>query len=188
MAQVDLANTYSDRRNEPLTPTANSTPRLATIDQARAAVGREEYRLSFLNTATLFYNSYIDFLVEHGQINDALRIAEHSRARTLAEGLGLKPVSLNSTLAPEQTLATAPTPSSSNTGSSPSIPTSGQSRRTRSHSSSFPPTPKSMPPYRTTARPCSARAIRSRPAMPLAASSTTCSLRPHRSSSAPARA
>ncbi len=62
---------------------------LATIDEARAAVGKEEYRLSFLNTATLFYNSYIDFLVEHGRANDALHIVEHSRARTLAEGLGL---------------------------------------------------------------------------------------------------
>ena len=101
MAQVDLANTYSSEQRTPAADREFRTA-LATIDQARAAVGREEYRLSFLNTATLFYNSYIDFLVAQGRANDALRIAEHSRARTLAEGLGLKSASLNSTLAPEQ--------------------------------------------------------------------------------------
>jgi CHAT domain-containing protein/Tfp pilus assembly protein PilF len=101
MAQVDLADTYSDEKR---TADADREFRtaLATIDEARTAVGKEEYRLSFLNTATLFYNSYIDFLVEHGRANDALRIVEHSRARTLAEGLGLKSASLNSRLAPEQ--------------------------------------------------------------------------------------
>ena len=101
MGQVGLANTYSDREATAAADREFRTA-LATIDQARAAVGKEEYRLSFLNTATLFYNSYIDFLVEHGRANDALRIVEHSRARTLAEGLGLKSASLNSTLAPEQ--------------------------------------------------------------------------------------
>jgi CHAT domain-containing protein/Tfp pilus assembly protein PilF len=101
MGQVGLASTYSDQGK---TSAADSEFRtaLATINQARAAVGKEEYRLSFLNTATLFYNSYIDFLVDHGRIEDALRIAEHSRARTLAEGLGLKSASLNSTQNPEQ--------------------------------------------------------------------------------------
>lgn len=101
MGQVGLANTYSDQGKTAAADRQFRTA-LATIDQARAAVGKEEYRLSFLNTATLFYNSYIDFLVEHGRVNDALHIAEHSRARTLAEGLGLKSASLNSILAPEQ--------------------------------------------------------------------------------------
>ncbi len=101
MGQVGLANTYSAAKQ---TAAADHEFRsaLATIDQARAAVGKEEYRLSFLNTATLFYNSYIEFLVAQGRAHDALRVVEHSRARTLAEGLGLKSTSLNSTLAPEQ--------------------------------------------------------------------------------------
>ena len=64
---------------------------LATIDEARSSLNVEEHRLSFLTSASRFYNSYIDFLVEHGRVNDALRIAEHSRARTLAEGLGISP-------------------------------------------------------------------------------------------------
>jgi len=75
---------------------------LATIDEARSSLSVEEHRLSFLTSASRFYNSYIDFLVQHGRTEDALRIVEHSRARTLAEGLGLQPVSLSSKLAPEQ--------------------------------------------------------------------------------------
>lgn len=60
---------------------------LSTIDAAREAVPREQSRLSFLNTADSFYNDYIDFLISHGRARDALAVTEHSRARTLAEGL-----------------------------------------------------------------------------------------------------
>jgi len=44
--------------------------------------------LSFLSTAMAFYDDYIEFLVGHQRIEDALQIAELSRARTLSEGLG----------------------------------------------------------------------------------------------------
>ena len=44
----------------------------------------------FPSTASDFYNSYIDFLVAHGRARDALQVAEHSRARALSEGLGLR--------------------------------------------------------------------------------------------------
>jgi CHAT domain-containing protein len=67
---------------------------LTEIDDARASLSKEEYRLSFLNTATEFYNDYIDFLISRGRVEDALAVAEHSRARTLAEGLGIEPASL----------------------------------------------------------------------------------------------
>jgi CHAT domain-containing protein len=67
---------------------------LSEIDDARSSLSNEEYRLSFLNTATEFYNDYIDFLISRGRIEDALAVAEHSRARTLAEGLGIKPAAL----------------------------------------------------------------------------------------------
>lgn len=62
---------------------------LATIDQARASVTKEEYRLSFLGSADRFYNDYVDFLVSRKRPRAALRITEHSRARTLSEGLKL---------------------------------------------------------------------------------------------------
>jgi CHAT domain-containing protein len=61
---------------------------LATIDKARETL-KEEHRLSFLGTAQRFYDDYIEFLVSHQRDREALQVAEHSRARTLAEGLGL---------------------------------------------------------------------------------------------------
>ncbi len=63
---------------------------LSEIDDARSTLSNEEYRLSFLNTATEFYSDYIDFLISRGRTEDALAVAEHSRARTLAEGLGIR--------------------------------------------------------------------------------------------------
>ena len=66
---------------------------LETIDKARSAITSDEQRLSFLNTATQFYNDYIDFLISHHREREALAVAEHSRARTLADGLKI-PVQL----------------------------------------------------------------------------------------------
>jgi CHAT domain-containing protein/Tfp pilus assembly protein PilF len=100
-AQSELARTYAIQQRY-IDADREFKNGLATIDEARAALNVEEHRLSFLTSASRFYNSYIDFLVEQGRANDALRIAEHSRARTLAEGLGLKSASLHSTLPPEQ--------------------------------------------------------------------------------------
>src|SRR5258708_27951397 len=54
---------------------------------ARSSVRTEEFRLSFLSTAISFYSDYIEFLISHKRIEDALQVAELSRARTLAEGL-----------------------------------------------------------------------------------------------------
>ncbi len=76
---------------------------LATVDAARAALGNEEFRISFLTTAEDFYNSYIDFLISHGRTKDALQVAEHSRARTLAEGLGLTAKMRKASFNPELT-------------------------------------------------------------------------------------
>ncbi|HEY2462276.1 MAG TPA: CHAT domain-containing tetratricopeptide repeat protein [Candidatus Acidoferrum sp.] len=67
---------------------------LKTIDDVRSSVTREESRLSFLSNAISFYSAYIDFLVSQNRWDDALEIAELSRARTLAEGLGEAPKSL----------------------------------------------------------------------------------------------
>ena len=94
-AQVELAKLYLSEKQ---THTAETQFRkaLATIDDARSSLSKEEYRLSFLNTATAFYDDYIDFLISRGRVDDALAVAEHSRARTLAEGLGIKPAALGS--------------------------------------------------------------------------------------------
>jgi CHAT domain-containing protein len=61
---------------------------VAVIEAARASVPKETLRLSFLSSAISFYDDYIDFLISQHRMDDALRLAEVSRARTLEEGLG----------------------------------------------------------------------------------------------------
>jgi CHAT domain-containing protein len=61
-----------------------------TIDEARADIKDDFLRLSFLQLAKELYDSYVEFLVTNGHSLEALRVVELNRARTLAEGLGLK--------------------------------------------------------------------------------------------------
>jgi len=87
-SETRLAEVYAAQHRD-LAAEAQYRRALATVDAARAALASEELRISFLTTASDFYNSYIDFLVAHGRARDALQVAEHSRARTLSEGLRL---------------------------------------------------------------------------------------------------
>jgi CHAT domain-containing protein/Tfp pilus assembly protein PilF len=64
---------------------------LASIESVRSSVRAEDLRLSFLSTAIDFYEDYVDFLIARHRPGDALQVAELSRARTLAEGLGTAP-------------------------------------------------------------------------------------------------
>jgi CHAT domain-containing protein len=61
---------------------------IRTVDAARLAE-KEEFRLPFLSQARAFYGDYIEFLMQQQEPREALRIAEHARARTLTEALGL---------------------------------------------------------------------------------------------------
>lgn len=61
---------------------------LRIVESARSSVVGEEHRISILD-AWPFYDDYIDFLVSQNNPSEALRIAEFSRARTLADGLGI---------------------------------------------------------------------------------------------------
>jgi CHAT domain-containing protein len=62
---------------------------LATFEAARSSVRHEDFQLSFLTNAARIYDDYVHSLVARGKTEDALRWADYSRARTLAEGLGL---------------------------------------------------------------------------------------------------
>jgi CHAT domain-containing protein len=62
---------------------------LATFETARSSLQRNDAKLPFSNNASRIYDDYVCFLVAHGRTADALRWADYSRARTLAEGLGL---------------------------------------------------------------------------------------------------
>jgi CHAT domain-containing protein len=99
-AQAHLASLYEDE-NQPTKAEQEFTHSLETIQAARASIHDEELRLSFLSSSISFYGDYIDFLISHGRADDALRVAEQSRAGTLEEGLSgavrtIKPAAMTS--------------------------------------------------------------------------------------------
>jgi CHAT domain-containing protein/Tfp pilus assembly protein PilF len=61
---------------------------LGTFEAARSSLQRSDSKLPFSNNASRIYDDYVHFLVARGKTDDALRWADYSRARTLAEGLG----------------------------------------------------------------------------------------------------
>ncbi len=62
---------------------------LSTFEAARCGVHeRVDSRLPFLTNAARIYEDYIHFLVAHGKTDEALQVADYTRARTLTEGLG----------------------------------------------------------------------------------------------------
>jgi len=89
-AQNDLAALYAHQHHF---PAADKQYReaLATIERARASLRREEFKLPFLANAAHLYDDYIRFLLSQGKNQQALEIADYSRAQTLAEGLGIQP-------------------------------------------------------------------------------------------------
>jgi CHAT domain-containing protein len=64
---------------------------LTTFESARSELKQEDSKLPFLTNATPLYDDYIHFLVSHGRNREALMLADSSRARALAQGLGITP-------------------------------------------------------------------------------------------------
>ncbi|MBS1805108.1 MAG: CHAT domain-containing protein [Acidobacteria bacterium] len=62
---------------------------LATFEQERDQLRNEDSRLPFGANAEGIYDDYIDFLVKRRKSDEALILADQSRARALAQGLGL---------------------------------------------------------------------------------------------------
>ena len=62
---------------------------LTTVENARAAIQHEDFRLPFLSNAAHLYDDYINFLIKQGKTGAALEQADYSRAQTLTEGLHL---------------------------------------------------------------------------------------------------
>jgi CHAT domain-containing protein len=87
-AEHSLARLYEDDKR-PDSTDREYRAALATFEAARDTVRHEDSQLSFLTNASRIYDDYVHFLVVHGKTDDALRWADYSRARTLAEGLGL---------------------------------------------------------------------------------------------------
>jgi len=98
-AQQGLARLYEGENRLDL---ADSEYRaaLATYEAARLSLKRNDSKLPFSTNAAQIYDDYVHFLIARGKSDEALRWADYSRARTLAEGLGLLPRSDSTALAP----------------------------------------------------------------------------------------
>ena len=84
---------------------------LTAFESARAKLKHEDSRLPFAANATGIYDGYIHLLVQQGRGEEALAVASQSRARTLAQGLGVskaafQPATLNPRQIAQQTGAT----------------------------------------------------------------------------------
>jgi CHAT domain-containing protein len=62
---------------------------LTTFESARAQLKNEDSKLPFLANAAPIYDDYIHFMIGQVKAEEALAVADQSRARTLAQGLGL---------------------------------------------------------------------------------------------------
>jgi CHAT domain-containing protein len=64
---------------------------LATIEGEWSRLGEDRHKVTFLAQLIKFYQDYVDFLVGRGQAERAAAVADSSRARVLAEKLGVEP-------------------------------------------------------------------------------------------------
>jgi CHAT domain-containing protein len=84
--QARLAE-LDDARGLPIQAEQEYRKSIVTFEAARGSVNADDLRLSFLSGAIEFYDDYVSLLVRRGRPDDALAVAELSRAQTLEEGL-----------------------------------------------------------------------------------------------------
>jgi CHAT domain-containing protein len=97
-AEHELAK-LDERRGDLASADRMYATALADFEQARSQLQKEDSKIPFLTNAAPIYDDYIHLLVKQGRVDQALALADHSRARTLAAGLGLaipaQPVALS---------------------------------------------------------------------------------------------
>lgn len=86
-ARGNLADVYL-KTKRPAAANAQFEKAIQAIEQVRSDLLQSEYKLTFLARLIMFFQQYVDALVDQGQIARALEVAEYSRARVLAERLG----------------------------------------------------------------------------------------------------
>lgn len=84
--QARLAE-LDDARGLPVEAEKEYRKSIQTFEKARSTIGSDDLRLSFLSGAIEFYDDYVAFLIRRGRPEEALSVAELSRAQTLEEGL-----------------------------------------------------------------------------------------------------
>lgn len=87
-AEHFLANLYEQQGSLDAAK-AEYVTALGTFESERDQLKNENSRLPFFANATPIYDDYIHLLISQGEVNQALAAADQSRARTLAQGLGL---------------------------------------------------------------------------------------------------
>ena len=87
-AEHQLASLY-EREGDTASADRMYRAALTTFESAREQLKKEDSKLPFLANAVPIYTDYIHFLVQQGKVEQALDVADHSRARTLEQGLGL---------------------------------------------------------------------------------------------------
>jgi CHAT domain-containing protein/Tfp pilus assembly protein PilF len=87
-AEHELARLY-ERRGDTASADRMYRTALTTFESAREQLKKEASKLPFLANATPIYTDYIGFLIKQGKVQEALDVADHSRARTLEQGLNL---------------------------------------------------------------------------------------------------
>ncbi|MGE5647623.1 MAG: CHAT domain-containing protein [Acidobacteriota bacterium] len=63
---------------------------IAGVERARERLPRDEWQITFQAGSIDTYRAYVEFLMDRGRAEEALEIAEFSRARVLAQKLGFK--------------------------------------------------------------------------------------------------
>jgi tetratricopeptide (TPR) repeat protein len=86
-AENDLGRLYEDEHRITDAQQHYKTA-IATFESARSSLRQEDFRLPFLTNGVQLYDDEIHLLVTQNAIGEALQVADYSRARTLAEGLG----------------------------------------------------------------------------------------------------
>ena len=85
-AQAGLAEVHA-AQGKSLVAEREFNEAISTIAKAQRELQEEEFRFSFLSSSIHFYNAYVDFFIAQHRPDDALAVAERSRAQTLTAGL-----------------------------------------------------------------------------------------------------
>lgn len=87
-AQAGLASVYR-RTGRSKEAEQEYQATISNIGEAWARLNSDDFRVTYFENLIEFYRDYVDFLVDRGQVEKALAVAESSRARVLASRLGV---------------------------------------------------------------------------------------------------
>jgi CHAT domain-containing protein/Flp pilus assembly protein TadD len=65
------------------------------LEHVASALLRDDHRLTYRDAQIGFFQDLVELLIKEGKNDDALRVAEYSRARLLAEKLGAQPITMD---------------------------------------------------------------------------------------------